>query len=174
MGTCPTYPLGRRNYRGVSGARPNRLRRPLDGTSDGGGFPLARTVTCGSSAAAAPSSHSLRGGGVRRGVAEPARRRGAVIHRERRAGTNRSYGPGRPEPAFDPAARTVRPWRGQDSRSRTSGRSSALGPGADLVDGPGRDDALGRDAEPLGALAPQRLHVELARGVRVRVDGEEA
>ena len=39
---------------------------------------------------------------------------------------------------------------------------------------PRRDDALGRDAEALGALAAQRLHVELSRRVRVGVDGEEA
>src|SRR3954452_10551057 len=96
MGTCPTYPLGRRNYMGDSG-----------------------TVQIGSE----PPS----GGG--RIAAESPR--------------------GRP-------------------------LGSALGPRPDLVDGPGRDDAFGRDAEPLGALAPERLHVELPRGVRVGVDGEEA
>src|SRR6478672_13109600 len=84
MGTCPTYPLGRRNYMGVSGTVQIGLRRP------------------------------------------------------------------------------------------SAGRGSRLGPRPDLVDGPRRDDALGRDAETLGALAAQRLHVELTRRVRVGVDGEEA
>ena len=84
MGTGPTYPLGRRNYRGVSGTR--QIRR------------------------------------------EQAR----------------------------------------------IGARSALGPRPHVVDRPRRHDAFGRDAEALGALAPERLHVELARGVGVGVDGEEA
>src|SRR6476620_9547664 len=84
MGTCPTYPLGRRNYRGVSGTGQIRPQQPREG------------------------------------------------------------------------------------------RPSALRPGAHLVDRPRRDDAFGRDAEALGALAAERLHVELAWGVGVGVDGEEA
>src|SRR5690349_10964727 len=84
MGTGPTYPLGRRNYRGVSGTRQIRSER----------------------AAQAPRS--------------------------------------------------------------------ALRPRPDVLDRPRRHDALGRDAEAFGPLAPERLHVELPGGVGVGVDGEEA
>ena len=51
---------------------------------------------------------------------------------------------------------------------------STLRPGPHVVDRPRRDDALGGDAEALGALAAERLHVELTGRVRVGVDGEEA
>src|SRR6188768_2893396 len=58
--------------------------------------------------------------------------------------------------------------------TRPNRRGSRLGPRSHVLDGPRRDDAFGGDAETLGALAAERLHVELARRVRVGVDREEA
>jgi hypothetical protein len=52
--------------------------------------------------------------------------------------------------------------------------SARGGPLEDLLHRPCRDDPLRRDAQSLGPLAAQRLEVELARRVRVGVDGEPA
>src|SRR4029453_901089 len=59
----------------------------------------------------------------------------------------------------------------RQTEASRSARSSPLG---DLLHRPRRDDLLGWDAQALGALAPERLEVELARRVRVGVDGERA
>src|SRR6478752_1250646 len=66
--------------------------------------------------------------------------------------------------------------RGRPTKSAPTGsdRRSTLRPGAHVIDRPRRHDALGGDAEALGTLAAQRLHVELPGCVRVGVDREEA
>ena len=52
--------------------------------------------------------------------------------------------------------------------------TGTLRPVEDAVEVPRRDDALGRDTEPLGPRAAVRLHVQLAGSMRVGVDREEA